>query len=154
MYVKMEGTTCVHTQNLSSAPIWMCRVKYHYQQPAFIPLILITAYSCWTEDCWGDSMSQRLPAMQAGVARCNFSVIGVLLVTWKVNLVVSFSWKSLRHDWFLWGCEVAEILLPKSRNNTSLLVCFMLSKDLFEGNLGELWCCPLRLYFKALRRNI
>lgn len=138
---------------MSSVPIWMCRVQYLYQQPVFISVTLTTAYSCWTQGCSGDSTCQRLPAMQACVARCKFSVIGVLLVTWKVNLVVSFSCEPLWRDCFLWGCEVAEILFSK-KIGIMPIFWFMLSKDLFQRNLGKLRCLLLRLGFKALYRNI
>lgn len=158
------GWVCVYTQNLSSAPIWMCRVKYLYQQPGFISLFFISLFFIFFSPHhsllllnWGLLGEFHVPKASSYAGTCckvqifchwGFSCYlkgesGCIFQlwtseTWLVSLGLGSGWD----------------FLPKSRSNTNLLVCFMLSKDLFQGNLGELWCCLLRLCFKALHRNI
>lgn len=99
-------------------------------------------------------MSQRLPAIRHMFKGANFLWLGFCWLlerwTWLYLLAVNFCdlidffgvVKRLRF------CSQRIGIIP------IFLLCFMLSKALFQRNLGELWCGLLGLCFKALHRNI
>lgn len=138
-----KNCLCVHTEPVQCVPIWMCRVKY--QQPVFISLILITAYSCWTEAPGGTPCPKGFSSYVAYIARCKFSVMGfcLLLERW---LWLCFSAVNLCDMTVFFGA-VKWLRFCFQKTGIMPIFWFMLSKDWFQRNLGELWCF-LRLSLK------